>query len=274
MISTARPPVKHAGGKTSLLPILLEHVPKKFGTYYEPFVGGGALFFALKACGLFKHAVLNDTNKRLMTTFRAIKADPDGVIKKLSRMKNEDEFFYRVRAQKIDSPRYTPCDVAAWYIYLNKTCFNGLYRVNKKNEFNTPFGSYKNPKIVDAENLQACALAFKNTKFLSRDFQSVDLIGERGDFVYFDPPYLKRVGNEFVAYGSDHFGLADHERLRDHALMLKERGVHVMISNSGADPIRDLYKSKKFKIHEVKGVRTVGAHASTRGHMPDLLIQC
>lgn len=267
----ARPPVKHAGGKTSLLQTLLEHAPANIGTYYEPFLGGGALFFALKNEGRFKRAVLNDTNERLVTTFKAIKTDAELVLAKLRRMKNTEEYFLKVRER---FNRATDMyEVAALYIYLNKTCFNGLYRVNKKNEFNVPFGRYAAPKICDEENLIAVSAALRSTKLLSKDFQSVEMIGERGDFAYFDPPYLRRVGDEFVAYGTDHFGFEDHVRLRDHALMLKKRGVHVMISNSGADPVRKLYASRAFKIHEVKGARSIGAHASTRGTLPDLVIQ-
>lgn len=267
-----RPFCKHAGGKTSLLATLLEHVPDDIGTYYEPFVGGGALFFALKNEGRIKTVVLNDTNERLIATFKALKSDAKRVITKLRRMKNDEEYFRK--AKKRFNVVTDLFETAALYIFLNKTCFNGLYRVNQKNEFNVPFGWYKNPTICDAENLQAVGMALKNTRLTSRDFQHADLMGKRGDFVYFDPPYLKRVGNEFVGYGTDHFGFGDHVRLRDHALVLKKRGVRVLISNSGADPVRKLYASKDFKVFEVKGARSVGAHASTRGTMPDLLIKC
>lgn len=267
----AKPPLKWPGGKRSLLPIILQHVPEKIRTFYEPFVGGGAVFFALKNEKRFKEAFINDTNKRLMKTYKAIKSDPELVIMKLKRMKNDKEFFLRTRARVLDESDVHA--TAAWLIYLNKTCFNGLYRVNKKNEFNVPFGSYENPKICDAENIRACALALRNTTLTMLDFESCTSGANKGDFVYFDPPYLQRVGNEFVAYGTDHFGLEDHVRLRDKAQQLKERGVHVMISNSGAEPIRKLYARRGFKIHEVNGARTIGADGSTRGKLPDLLIQ-
>lgn len=269
----AKPFTKWPGGKRSLLPFILPLVPEKIGTYFEPFVGGGAVFFALKNEGRIRTAFINDTNRRLIVTYRGIKSDPEMVIAKLKRMKNDEEYFLRVRARKLSEKPVDTHATAAWMIYLNKTCFNGLYRVNKKNEFNVPFGYYVNPKICDAENIRACALALRGTTFGTQDFEAVTTTATKGDFVYYDPPYLQRVGNEFVAYGTDHFGLEDHVRLRDRALMLKEQGVHVMISNSGADPIRKLYASRAFKVHEVNGARTIGAHGSTRGTMPDLLIQ-
>jgi DNA adenine methylase len=205
-----------------------------------------------------------------MTTYKAIKSDAEEVIRRLKRMKNVEDFFYRVRARKIDDKDMY--DIAAWYIYQNKTPFNGLYRVNKKNEFNAPFGSYKNPTICDAENLIACSAALRNTKLLSTQFHHVMGVAKKGDFVYLDPPYLQRVGNEFVSYGVEHFDLDAHTVLRDCATDLKERGVHVLISNSGADPIQELYSKPWFKVREVRGRRSVGAHASTRGTLPDLLI--
>lgn len=267
----ARPFVKWAGGKTSLLPTLLEHAPQHFESYFEPFVGGGALFFALREerGKIFGH--LNDTNRRLMQTYAAVKLDVDDVIARLRRMKNTEAFFYRTRSKKTDL--MSPPDLAAWYIYLNKTCFNGLYRVNKKGIFNVPYGYYKNPPICDVENLRACSTALRGVKLTSTDFVKSTAYAVEGDFVYFDPPYLRRVGHEFVAYGADHFGIEDHERLRDHALELKGRGVNVMISNSGAEPVREMYRGRKWKITEVQGARSIGASAHSRGVVPDLIIR-
>lgn len=273
--TTATPFVKWAGGKRSLLETITEHAPKKFGNYHEPFVGGGAVFFKLTSDERFdfERAYLNDTNTRLMATYTAIRDDVDSVVRKLRicTKKHSEEFFYATRNKRtIDS--HDNDEIAAWMIYLNKTCFNGLYRVNKKNEFNTPWGKYVNPTICDQDNLRACSYALRRTRLSSVDFALTTKKAVEGDFVYFDPPYMPRLGNEFVGYGADHFGLKEHTMLRDLALELKKRGVHVMISNSGADEVRTLYK-RGFKIHEVKGKRSVGATWERRGHMPDLLIQ-
>jgi DNA adenine methylase len=275
----AKPLFKWCGGKRSLLPEIIPRVPTRIVRYFEPFVGGGALFFELASLGRIARASLNDANVRLIRTYRAIAGGPhDGtgveeVIRKLRRMKNEPEYFARQRARDIDGE--DDATVAAWMLYLNRTCFNGLYRVNKQGRFNAPFGSYENPTICNAENLRACAreLGFvRKTKLTHVDFEQAVNGAREGDFVYFDPPYLPRVhGVDFTAYTSAGFGIAEHTRLRDVARALKDKGTNVLISNSGAPEVLELYASG-FLIAEVRGKRTVGATEERRGHMPDLLI--
>lgn len=290
-MNDARPFLKWAGGKRSLLPTLLEHVPGTFTAYHEPFVGGGALFFALRNAGRLpfiarrgrRVAYLNDFNERLVRTYRAIQGvrgldTVEDVISRLRRKKNDKAFFLRERAKKIDA--LEDADVAAWMIYLNRVCFNGLYRVNRKNEFNTPFGAYENPTICDASNLRACAHALGGdeagdgyVKITCGDFEKACTTVGAGDFVYFDPPYAPRSGEEFVGYHEDGFGENEHERLRDVARVLVLRGAKVMISNSGADLVRELYKKRgHWEIHEVKGKRSIGATGDRRVHAPDVLI--
>ena len=189
------PFVKWAGGKRSLLRQILPHVPNQIGTYFEPFVGGGALFWLLAGAGRIERARLNDKNERLIRTYRAIQSDAGLVIRRLRRCRNDEKFFLRMRARKIDVE--TDDAVAAWLIYLNRTCFNGLYRVNKKGEFNVPFGRYENPMICNDALLRACERALSETTFArltSDDFQKAVSMAKAGDFVYFDPPYLPRVG--------------------------------------------------------------------------------
>lgn len=280
-VRDSKPFLKWAGGKRSLLPQLMPRVPVKFGTYHEPFVGGGALFFALSSAGRIGRARLNDINERLARTYRAIQGVRgvdlvEGIIYRLRRMKNDKAFFLKQRARAIDSE--DDVAVAAWMIYLNKTCYNGLYRVNQRGIFNAPFGAYENPQICDAMNLRACAWALGGDEggpgqvtISSLDFEQALAKVQRGDFVYLDPPYLPRSGVEFVGYDAKAFGIEEHRVLRDHALELKKRGAHVLISNSGADEVRELYASG-FVLEEVRGKRSIGADASRRTHAPDLLI--
>lgn len=269
----ARPFTKWAGGKTSILPQLLARVPKTYGTYFEPFVGGGALYFALRALGGEPHpAALSDMNERLVTTYRAIRDDVGEVIRLLVKLKNTEKTFYRVRAWEVDT--LAPPMVAAWFIYLNKTCFNGLYRVNKSDGFNVPFANYAKPLICDADNLRAVSDALETqTTIHHLGFDAAVSSAVEGDFVYFDPPYLPVSDtSNFTAYASGGFGWAKHVELRDVALALKKRGVKVMISNCGAPRIRELY-AKGFKVEDVEAPRSINSVASKRGKLVDVIIR-
>lgn len=270
----ARPFTKWAGGKRTLLPTILEVAPVYIGNYFEPFVGGGAVFFGLMAEQVItKRAYLNDINSELINAYVTVCDHTDALVRRLKAhaKKHCEEHYYAVRAK--DRWNMEPVDDAARFLYLNRTCFNGLYRVNREGNFNVPFGKYANPTICDEGNIRSCASVLKlaKTKFGNIDFEAFVKKAKEGDFVYFDPPYMPRVGNEFVRYDSSAFGLTEHTRLRDCARTLKKIGVNVMISNSGADEVRELYK-RGFKIREVDGIRTVGAAAHTRGTMPDVLI--
>ncbi len=262
-----RPFLKWAGGKRQLLASLLPFAPRDAGSYFEPFVGGGALFFALRP----KRAVLADVNERLIRTYRGVKNDVDDVIRQLKDFKHTPEFFYRVREKDIDAG--TDADVAAWFIYLNKTGFNGLYRVNRDNRFNVPFGRYANPTICDERNLRACSAALAEAELVVEDFAKVVATAKRGDFVYFDPPYVPlSTTSSFTSYTSQGFGDAEQERLRDTARKLKRRGVSVLLSNSSAPTVRKLY-AEGFDIAEVAATRLVNSKASARGAIVELLIR-
>lgn len=266
--------VKYVGGKRQLLPELLKYTPdirgefyKSCGRYFEPFIGGGALFFKTEPVD----AVLSDTNERLIRTYKGIRDDVDGVIRLLKTYSYDSEFFYKIRAMEID--KGLDNDVAAWFIYLNKSCFNGLYRVNKKNVFNVPFGRYTNPTICDEMNLRACSKALFGVKLSSVDFELAVAEAKRGDFVYFDPPYVPlSATSSFTGYTSVGFTLEDQTRLRDVALRLKVRGVHVLLSNSSAPLVRDLY-AYGFRIHEVSATRSINSKVEGRGSIKELLIQ-
>lgn len=261
----ARPFIKWVGGKRQLLPELVARMPKEFGTYHEPFVGGGALFFEVRP----KMAVLSDVNVRLVRTYRGVRDHVDEVVGLLKTYPNDKLFFLVMRGKNIDAG--TDAEVAAWFIYLNKTCFNGLYRVNKKGVFNVPFGDFKNPAICDEDNLRACSEALQDTVIENGDFCRVLLRALPGDFVYMDPPYVPlSATSSFTSYTAQGFGLQEQERLRDVARLLKERGAHVLLSNSSAGMVRELYKD--FVVEEVMAKRSVNCQGTGRGKIAELLI--
>jgi DNA adenine methylase len=261
-----RPFVKWAGGKRQLLPELLRCVPERYGRYYEPFVGGGALFFELQPAQAF----LTDVNQRLIRTYRGVRDHVERVIALLDSYPHDEKFFYELRDVDIDTQ--PDAEVAAWFIYLNKVGFNGLYRVNRKNRFNVPFGRHKNPTISDVATLRACSAALAGATLEVADFGSAAQ-AVAGDLVYFDPPYVPlSVTSSFTSYTSDGFGYEAQVRLRDLALELKQRGVHVVLSNSSADLVRGLY-SHAFETTEVSATRLVNSKVAGRGAITELVIR-
>lgn len=262
-----RPFLKWVGGKRQLLPALLAHAPTSFGRYFEAFVGGGALFFQLRP----RSAVLADANERLIRTYRGVRDDVDGVIDLLKRYPYESRFFYRMRDVDID--RRSDVEVAAWMIYLNRACFNGLYRVNKANRFNVSFGRYTNPTICDPENLRACSAALRDVELVVGDFSTATGGARRGDFAYFDPPYVPLSATScFTSYAADGFDADDQRRLRTTAARLKKKGVRVLLSNSSAPFVRELYAGG-FETIEVLASRAVNCRADRRGAVRELLVK-
>ena len=263
----ARPFIKWAGGKRQLLPALIARVPNTYSTYYEPFIGGGALFFSQRP----GRAVLADVNTRLIRTYRGVRDHVDEVIGLLHDYPHDSKFYYDLRQKDIDTA--SDAEVAAWFIYLNKTGYNGLYRVNRGNGFNVPFGRYANPTICDESTLRACSAALATVEqILVSDFEVAVAGAKRGDFVYFDPPYVPlSITSSFTSYTSDGFGLEEQVRLRDVAKGLKKRGVRVLLSNSSAPFVRDLY-AKDFDVAEVLATRMVNSKASARGAIVELVI--
>ena len=261
-----RPFIKWAGGKARLLPQLYPFVPATWGTYHEPFVGGGAMFFGLRP----RRAVLSDTNPELIHCYEIVRDNVDGVIDELKKHRYDKGLFYAVRAQEPST--LTPPARAARFIYLNKTCFNGLHRVNRKGEFNVPFGAYKNPQICDEPNLRACSAALQGVTILLSPFETVVTRAVAGDFVYFDPPYLPiSATSSFTAYTADGFSLPDHVLLRDVALELKARGVGVLISNSASPAVIQLY-SDGFEIERVGVNRAINSKGHQRGKIEEVII--
>ncbi len=269
--SVPRPFLKWAGGKTQLVDELTRRMPAYFGNYHEPFLGGGALFFKLYREGRIRHAVISDLNAELVDTYIAIRDHVDDVIGLLSKFPHDKDFYYRLRSQdpaKMELPKR-----AARMIYLNKTGYNGLYRVNRQGEFNVPFGSYKSPQYCDTENLRAVSKALRGVEIICASFETVLERANAGDLVYFDPPYapLSRTSN-FTSYHANGFSAQDQEKLRDVCKELGKRNVNVMLSNSSAEMIRALYASPHFVIGEVQANRAINCNGQRRGKLIELIV--
>ena len=268
----AKPFVKWVGGKRKVIPELLFSLPTTFEHYYEPFVGGGALFFHLRSLNVLQdHKItISDVNLRLIRTYRAIRDDVEGVIVRLQHHAKHHcrDYFYAVRDAEVDTYENN-ADVAAWFIYLNKTAFNGLYRVNKKNRFNAPMGKYKNPTICDAVNLRNCHDALQTVEILHQSF-TVTERAQAGDLVYFDPPYVPVSATaSFTSYTNQGFGIGEQIQLRDVALSLRNRGVNIMISNSDHEIVRELYTD--FNIRGIQVGRAINSKATGRGKVGEVI---
>lgn len=266
-----RPFLKWAGGKSQLLDILMALVPANFHTYHEPFLGGGALFFALYRKRRIRLALLSDVNAELMDTYCAVKTHVEHVIELLRNYPYDSDFYYRLRSF---DPNTLPLpERAARMIYLNRTCYNGLYRVNRKGQFNVPFGRYKNPRILDEKNLRAVARALRKAELLTASFESVLDRAQPGDFVYFDPPYAPVSKTaDFTSYHADGFG-PDHQRkLFEIAKELMNRGVYVLLSNSATDFIYELYAGD-FEIFRVETRRAINSKSHKRAGWGEFVIR-
>jgi DNA adenine methylase len=266
----ARPFLKWAGGKGQLLPELIPRVPSTFKRYFEPFVGGAAVFLALHSRGLVDDAVLGDVNPRLIDTYRAIRDDVEGVIAHLAGLRNEAALYYAVRAQRHES--LSPAEAAARIIFLNKTCYNGLFRENRQGQFNVPFGRYARPKICDPENLRAASRALRGVMLTAGGFERILASAKAGDFVYLDPPYhpLSRTAS-FTGYHEAGFGETEQRRLAVEFRRAAARGVHLMLSNSDTHLVRELYDG--FLIEEVLAARAINSKSSGRGKISELVVR-
>ena len=266
-----RPFVKWAGGKSQIVHELMQRMPPQFGDYYEPFVGGGALFFRLYRQGRIRRAVISDLNAELIDTYIAIRDQVEDVIKLLSQFPYSRNFYYRLREQ--DPWKLDRSARAARMIYLNKTGYNGLYRVNRQGRFNVPFGRYIAPKYCDEENLRAVSNALRSVDISCCSFEKVLERARGGDFVYFDPPYVPLSATaRFTAYHANGFTSDDQERLRDVCLELTKMGVHIMLSNSDTEVIRALYASPQFFVSSVRAHRAINCDGAKRGKLTELIV--
>lgn len=258
IVVPAKPILKWAGGKTQMLGDLLPKVPSSYGRYIEPFLGGGAMFFALQP----EQAVIADSNPELINLYRQVANHVDDVVCQLKKYENTQEMFYTVRGQ--DWTMLPEAEAAARTIFLNKTCFNGLYRVNKKGRFNVPFGKYKNPKICDEEGLKAASAALKKAEIVCGDYLLVlEHYAQPGDFVFLDPPYLPiSEYSDFKRYTKEQFYEEDHVELAKMVKTLHERGCHVILTNSNHPLVHELYAP--FTIDVIQTKRHISCNGSTR----------
>lgn len=254
----AKPILKWAGGKTQMLGELMPRVPKTYGRYIEPFFGGGALFFSLKP----DNAIIADSNPELINMYLQVANNVDDVIECLQKYENTSEMFYEVRS--LDWKTLPKAEAAARTIYLNKTCFNGLYRVNRSGQFNTPFGKYKNPKICDIDALRLASEALRKADILCGDYILVlEHYAQPGDFVFLDPPYLPISENsDFKRYTKEQFYEDDHVELAKMIGTLHERGCYVILTNSNHPLVHQLYEQYKIEVIQTK--RHISCHGDTR----------
>ena len=270
-----RPFVKWVGGKRQLLKQFRDlglYPPENFdpitNTFFEPFVGGGAVFFDL----LPETAYLSDLNNELVVTYDVIKNDVENLIKSLKKHKLDKEYFLKIRAQNPE--KFSDLNIASRFIYLNRTCFNGMYRVNSKGGFNVPFGKYTNPLICDEVNLRKASKALKNVEIKKQDYKEVLKKAKKGDFIYFDPPYypVSKTAS-FTSYTSESFLDKEQIELRDTFVELHKRGCFVMLSNSDTPFINKIYSEPKgLRITKVQAGRAINSDASKRGKITEVLV--
>jgi len=280
-----KPFVKWAGGKRQLLPDLLNNLPNNFDRYFEPFVGAGALFFELS----FENSIIVDLNSDLINTYEVIRDNVNELIKilKVHKKNHGERYYYKMRGLKtrktksLDIPDEELINIenlnitekAARFIYLNRTCYNGLYRINRNGEFNVPLGSYKNPTICNEENLRKISQVLKNTDIINGDFEVIKekYKIKKGDFVYFDPPYVPlSETSDFTSYTAEGFNKKEQLRLVKLFKYIDKKGGYCMLSNSETNFVREHYKN--FNITEVKASRAINCKGKKRGQITELII--
>jgi DNA adenine methylase len=261
---SAYPIVKWAGGKRWLALAAKQLLPLDWsGRYYETFLGGAAFFFAIQP----SQATISDLNQELITTYKAVRDEPEKVIQILRTYPYDEEFYYNLRNTE---PR-KPHTIAARFIYLNHTCWNGLYRVNSEGRFNTPFGRYENPTICDEERLYTASRVLRRTRIKDGNFHGIVSEAQPGDFAYFDPPYITgHQNNGFLEYNKNLFSWADQERLARCAIQLAQRGVHVLVSNADYPAVITLYKG--FYYYRVRRRSLIGGQVRSRGVITEALL--
>lgn len=277
--SLVKPYLKWAGGKRQLLQEIRKYMPQKFNNcmYYEPFVGAGAVFFDRQP----KKAVINDYNTQLILTYKVIRSNINELIDalKVHSQNNNEEYFYEIRSIDRVSDKFnalSDIEKAARLIFLNKTCYNGLYRVNSQGLFNAPYGRYVNPTICDEPVLKAIHKYLadnEEVEIINGDFADAVKTADNKAFVYFDPPYHSADNTNFTGYQADRFGVEEQTRLRDTFVHLTEVGAKCLLSNSDTNFIRELYSDNRFEIIAVTAKRAINSDGAGRGSVNEVLIK-
>jgi DNA adenine methylase len=265
----ASPFLKWVGGKGRLLDQLLAHVPASWETYHEPFLGGGAMFFRLAP----ERAVLSDMNPRLVECWQVVRDQPHALIDRLAhhRSRHNPHYYYEARTRFNHARNQSAVDRAALFIYLNKTCFNGLYRENRRGEFNVPAGSYRDPSVFQESQLLAVHEVLQGVEILHGGFQGVLDRAQPGDLVYFDPPYVPlSATSSFTGYVQGGFDLGMQQELARLFFQLSRRGCAVMLSNSDCEVVRELYRG--WRMERVMAPRAINARGDRRGAIPEVLV--
>ena len=262
--------VKWAGGKKQLLEQFKPHFPHKINRYFESFVGGGAVAFYIIKHYKPKEVYLSDNNEELINTYLVIRDSVERLISQLKEYKksHSKEFYYEVRAE--NPKNLSPLERAVRFVYLNKTCFNGLYRVNSKGEFNVPIGSYKNPSIVNEKELREISKLLKDVNIKAQQFNKIESRVRRNDFVYFDPPYYPIKRGSFTTYTKESFLDKEQMELARLFKVLDKKGARVMLSNSDSKFIKGLYKG--YNIGIVKASRMINCDAKGRGKINEIIV--
>ena len=264
------PIVKWVGGKRQLMFELLKNMPKEYNRYFEPFIGGGALFFELQP----NNAYISDINEELINLYQVVRDNVDELIVDLQKHDISKDYFMEIRNIDRTEEYKSWSDVkkASRFIYLNRTCFNGMYRVNSKGEFNVPFGHYKNPRILDENNLINCSNLLQRTEIKHADFSDILKKVKKGDFVYFDPPYVPlNETSSFTSYTKDGFDMDMQLSLRDVCDELDSMGVKFLLSNSDTQFVNELYEN--YNIKKVFALRQINANADGRGKITEVLVR-
>ena len=264
------PIVKWIGGKRQLMFELLKNMPQNYNRYFEPFIGGGALFFELQP----DNAYISDMNEELINLYQVVRDNVDELITDLQKHDISKEYFMEIRNidRTEDYENWSDVQKASRFIYLNRTCFNGMYRVNSKGEFNVPFGHYKNPRIIDENNLLNCSNLLQRTEIKHADFSEILTKVQKGDFVYFDPPYVPlSETSSFTSYTKGGFDIDMQFKLRDVCDELDSMGVKFLLSNSDTKLVNELYES--YNIKKVFASRQINANADGRGKITEVLVR-
>lgn len=269
--------LKWAGGKRRLIekldPYILDRTGGKINTYYEPFLGGASMFFYIKQKYSPKHCVLSDINEDLIETFKVVRDSPKKLMKEIKRFKSKDskEFYYKIR-DDFNDKKITGIKRSAAFIYMNKTCFNGLWRVNSKNKFNVPYGNYKNPGIFNEEKIMFASKLLQGVDIIKQDYMEILKTVKLGDFIYLDPCYDPLKKTSFANYNPKRFNEEDRLRMAKFANQLAIKNVEFALSNNKIPEMIKLYPKKLFSINEILAPRFINANVSGRGEIIELVI--